>query len=215
MLEFLLLNANTPFAIALSIVLMLALLEGVGMVIGFSISNLLDHLSPIDLDVDVDLEVANTGVTPILGWLCLNRLPLLIWIVLFLTSFALLGYAVNYVTYQVSGQVLTSFIAGIAALALALFTTSFVGRGLAKVLPKNESMAVSKDSFSGQVAKITLGTARFNHPAEAVLVDQFNQKHYVMVAPETDTESFNQHEQVVLLRKQNSFWVGAKFEQQF
>ncbi|MFS1425498.1 OB-fold-containig protein [Shewanella sp. 10N.286.48.B5] len=212
MLEFLLINANTPYAIALTLVLVLALLEGVGLVIGFSISSLLDHLSPVDLDLDADLTLANTGLTPLLGWLCLNKLPMLIWLVLFLTCFALLGYSVNYLSYVYANSLITPFISAPIVFIFSLLCTSLVGHPLAKILPKNESLAVSNGSFSGLSAKITVGTAKLNSPAEAVLVDQYSQKHYVMVAPEFAEESFSQNEQVVLLRKSGSIWLVAKLE---
>ncbi|KPZ68652.1 MULTISPECIES: YqiJ family protein [Shewanella] len=212
MLDFLLINANTPFAIAMTMVLMLALLEGVGLVIGFSISNLIDHLSPVELDVDADLNVANTGLTPLVGWLCLNKLPLLIWLVLLLTCFALIGYSLNFISYQYASNLLSPMISAPIVFVLSLLSTSIIGRPLAKILPKNESHAVSNTSFSGLLAKITVGTARVNSPAEAVLVDQHAQKHYVMVAPEFAEESFNQHDQVVLLNKKNNIWIAAKLD---
>ncbi|WP_076542133.1 YqiJ family protein [Shewanella sp. UCD-KL21] len=212
MLEFLLINANTPYAIALSFVLILAFLEGVGLVIGFSISSLLDHISPIDLDFDADLEVAQTGLTPLLGWLCLNKLPLLIWLVLLLTCFSLLGYSLNYLSYIYAGGLIAPIISAPIVLVASLFSTSLLGRPLARLLPKNETLAVSTGSFSGLAAKITVGTAKLNSPAEAVVVDQYSQKHYVMVAPEFAEESFTQDQQVVLLRKSGHFWLAAKFD---
>ncbi|MDO6619968.1 OB-fold-containig protein [Shewanella sp. 6_MG-2023] len=212
MLEFLLINANTPYAIALTLVLTLAVLEGVGLVIGFSISSLLDHISPIDLDFDAGIDVAQTGLTPLLGWLCLNKLPLLIWLVLLLTSFTLLGYSLNFLSYVYAGHLTSPIISTPIVLIASLFSTSILGRPLTRILPKNESLAVSTDSFSGLSAKITVGTAKLNSPAEAVLVDQHSQKHYVMVAPEFAEESFSQNEQVVLLRKSGSIWLVARLE---
>lgn len=87
MIEFLLADFNTGFAIALGMVIALAFLEGLGMLIGLSLMSLLDQISPIEFDLEVDAEFSHGGLTPILGWLCLNRLPLLIWLVLFLTCF--------------------------------------------------------------------------------------------------------------------------------
>jgi len=108
---------------------------------------------------------------------------------------------------------LPTFIAYIFAFTLAIFMTRLIGKPLAVILPKNESSAVSNHSFTGLVAKITIGTAKKNSPAEAVLVDQFNQKHYVLVAPDDSNDTFNQSEEVVLVEKTSNFWLAVKFTQ--
>ena len=52
----------------------------------------------------------------------------------------------------------------------------------------------------GQPAKIILGIAQANSPAQAKVKDQFGQTHYVLVEPEQD-ESFQQGQIVILTRK--------------
>lgn len=211
MFEFLIADINTPFAIALSCVIALGFLEGVGMLIGLSIMNLMDQISPFEMDIEVDTNLSGQGITPLLGWLCLNRLPLLVWIVLFLTSFSIAGYSYNYAILANSSIELPTFISSIFALTAAVFATRWIGRPLARLMPKNESSAVSNESFLGLVAKITIGTAKQNSPAQAVLVDQFNQKHYVLVAPESSGDEFTQTEQVVLVEKTENHWLAVKF----
>jgi len=211
MYEFLFADINTGFAIALSIVVVLGLLEGLGMLIGLSVMNLMDQFSPFELDIDIDTDVSADGLTPLLGWLCLNRLPLLIWAVLFLTSFSIAGYTFNFLLLGTFSITLPTFVAYIFAFTLAILMTRLIGKPLARVLPKNESSAVSNDSFTGQVAKITIGTAKKDSPAEAVLTDQFNQKHYILVAPDSANDIFNQSEEVVLVEKTANYWLAVKF----
>jgi len=213
MYEFLFADINTGFAIALSIVAILGLLEGIGMLIGLSVINIMDQFSPFELDVEIDTDISANGLTPLLGWLYLNKLPLLVWAVLFLTSFSISGYTFNFVVLGTFSATLPTFIAYIFAFTLAIFMTRLIGKPLAKILPKNESSAVSNHSFTGLVAKITIGTAKKNSPAEAVLVDQFNQKHYVLVAPDDSNDTFNQSEEVVLVEKTSNFWLAVKFTQ--
>jgi len=213
MYEFLFADINTGFAIALSIVAILGLLEGIGMLIGLSVMNLMDQFSPFELDVEIDTDISANGLTPLLGWLYLNKLPLLVWAVLFLTSFSIAGYTFNFVLLGTLSATLPTFIAYIFAFILAIFMTRLIGKPLAVILPKNESSAVSNHSFTGLVAKITIGTAKKNSPAEAVLVDQYNQKHYVLVAPDDSNDTFNQSEEVVLVEKTSNFWLAVKFTQ--
>jgi len=216
MTAFLLADFNTAFSIAFGTVIALALLEGLGMLIGLSLMSLLDQFSPIDLDLELDADIADAdisggGITSLLGWLCLNRLPLLIWLVLFLTSFAISGYSLNFITLNITSSVLPALAVNSVAFVSALLLTRYLGAPLGRLLPKNESSAVSNNSFNGIIAKITIGTAKHNNPAEAALVDQFNQKHYVMVSPDDPKEVFTQGEEVVLVEKQGNFWLAVRF----
>ncbi len=213
MIEFLLADMNIGFAIALCLVLALAILEGVGMLIGLSMMNLLDHISPIELDLEVDADLPAGGLTPLLGWLCLNRLPLLIWLVLFLTSFGIAGYSLNYILLNNFEVNLPEFLTYALSFIFSLYATHHIGKPLSRLLPKNESSAISNNSFNGLIATITIGTAKQDSPAEASLTDSFNQKHYVLVTPDSDTEEFNQGQQVVLVEKKESFWLAIKFNQ--
>jgi len=213
MIEFLFADINIGFAIALCAVLALATLEGVGMLIGLSMMNLLDHISPIDLDIDVETDLPTGGITPLLGWLCLNRLPLLIWLVLFLTCFGIIGYTINYVLINNLSINLSEFLVYILSFISSLYATHLIGVPLSRLLPKNESSAISNSSFNGLIATITIGTAKQNSPAEASLTDSFNQKHYVLVTPDCDNEEFSQGQQVVLVEKKETFWLAIKFNQ--
>jgi len=213
MIEFLLADFNTSFAIALGTVIALALLEGVGMLIGLSLMSLLDQISPIEFDLEVDTEFSDVGITPLLGWLCLNRLPLLIWLVLLMTSFAITGYSINFILLSTPSFLLSPFIVTTLAFICAIFSTRYIGIPLARLLPKNESSAVSNNSFNGLIAKITIGTAKKGSPAEASLLDKFNQKHYVLVSPDNAEDVFTQGEEVVLVEKQQNTWLAIRFTQ--
>ena len=213
MFEFLVADFNTPFAIALGSVLILGLFEGLGLLVGLSIMSLFDQFSPFEMEVDVELDanVTSGGITSVVGWLYLNKLPLLVWLVLFLSTFAIAGYSFNYLNLNWLTLALPSFVASIFAIIAAIVMTRTIGKPLAKLMPKNETSAVSADSFTGLVAKVTIGKATQHSPAEAVLTDQFNQKHYVLVAPETSDEIFEQSQQVVLVEKQEKCWLAVKF----
>lgn len=213
MIEFLLADMNIGFAIALCSVLTLATLEGVGMLIGISMMNLLDHISPIDLDIDVDADLPTGGLTPLLGWLCLNRLPLLVWLVLFLTSFGIIGYTINYIWVNNFTINSSEFLVYGLSFIFSLYATHLIGKPLSRLLPKNESSAISNSSFTGLIATITIGTAKQDSPAEASLTDSFNQKHYVLVTPDSDNEEFSQGQEVVLVEKKETFWLAIKFNQ--
>lgn len=214
MFDFFVADINLPFLVALGVVALLSLVEGVGLVIGLSLMNLLDQLFPVDIDVDMDTDVSVGGLTAVLGWLCLNRLPLLIWLVLFLTAFAVVGLVYHYLLLSVGlpiGPALLSL--GIALLG-GTWLTRILGARLAVILPKNESTAVSQHSFSGQFAHITLGNAEAGKPAEALLRDPHGQPHYVMVEPADTGTILGQGSRVLLLEKSDGAFTAVPAPEQ-
>lgn len=209
MIEFFLASENTLYTVAVALVLGLGLLEGLGLLLGWSVVAIFDNISPFELDFEVDTnaaEVSTGGLTQILGWLCLNRLPLLIWIVLFLCCFAITGYLTNYTIYSILGMLFPPLIIVPAVFIVALFITGRLGHKIANIMPQNESSAVSTSSFAGCVATITTGTARYGSPAEASLIDDFKHKHYLMVEPIDQEVEFPQGSEVVLVQKNQSAW---------
>jgi len=108
---------------------------------------------------------------------------------------------------------LSEFLTYSLSFILALYATHYIGVPLSRLLPKNESSAISNNSFNGLIATITIGTAKQDSPAEASLTDSFNQKHYVLVTPDDDNEEFGQGQQVVLVEKKETFWLAIKFNQ--
>lgn len=210
MTEFLLADFNLYFGIAICFVVLLAFIEGLGLIIGLSLMNVLDQLTPIDIDSDID--VSSGGLTSVLGWLCINRMPLLVWLVIFLSSFGLAGYSLNYLTLISLNFVFSAFLVGITAIIFAVYFTKLVAKPLAKLLPKNESSALSNQSFVGLAGKITVGKASFENPAEAVIHDSYQQKHYVLVAPVSPQEVFVAGSDIVLIEKLEKYWLAASFD---
>jgi len=74
------------------------------------------------------------------------------------------------------------------------------------LVPKEESSAVSSETFVGREAEIVLGTARRDNPTQARLYDEHGRSHYVLVEPDDAAESFSQGERVLLVRS-----VGPRF----
>ena len=209
MFDFFVADINFPFLVALGIVVLLSLVEGLGLLIGLSLMNLLDQLFPVDIDIDVDADVSAGGLTSVLGWLCLNRLPLLIWLVLFLTAFAVVGLMFHYLLLSFGLPIGPVALSLVVALVGGTWLTRLFGARLATILPKNESTAVSQHSFSGQFAHITLGNAETGKPAEALLKDPHGQQHYVMVEPADPDTVLSQGSRVLLLEKNDRAFAAV------
>jgi ABC-type multidrug transport system fused ATPase/permease subunit len=200
-----------PFSIAILLMFGIALLEGVGMLLGASISSAIDAIMP-DFDVDVDIEVSQNGLTKLLGWMNVGRVPLLIIIVAFLTVFGLVGFVLQFFVYGLIGIYLNIFIAVAIALVVSLPFTRFFTNVLQKILPQDETSAISSSDFIGKVVTITLGQATLGTPAEAKFTDKHGQTHYLMVEPEEDGIVFRQGESIILSKENNSGFYAIKNE---
>ena len=92
------------------------------------------------------------------------------------------------------------------AFVLAMPVVRGVGGLFARLVPRDETTAVSEDSLVGRVAVITVGVASGNAPAEGRVRDEHGQTHYVMVEPDIAGESFPAGTEVLLVKR-----AGAKF----
>ena len=184
MLELMTAPANLPFSAALAVMLLIGLAEAVGL-----------GASAAHIDAHID------GDTDLLAWLGVGRVPLLILLVVFLTLFGLLGLAIQQVATNLTAAPLSLAIAIPAAALAALPATGLLSRGLARILPRDETTAVSLDTLVGKRGTITIGTARRGSPAQARVRDVHGQSHYVMVEPQNEDHPIGEGETVLLVRR--------------
>lgn len=201
-MEFFLAQENIPFTVAILVMVFIAILEGVGALLGLGITNLIESLLP-DIDIDVsgpDID-SNTTLTHFLGWLRVGEVPFLILLIVFLTWFGILGLLLQKTIYIFTNAMLPNYLASIPAVLGALPCVRVFGGLVNKIMPRDETEAVSTDSFIGRIAVLTLGSASNGSPAEAKLTDKHHQTHYIMVEPDNAGVTLNQGESVLIVRK--------------
>ena len=207
MIGFLLASQNLPFTVAITLMLGIACLEGITTLLGVGISSLLESVVPdLDLDVDLDSPEMSSGsiLTKVLGWLRIGEVPALILFIVFLTAFGIIGLFLQAAIIEIAGFLLPMAIASVGAFFLALPVVRLLGGILSKIMPKDETEAVSESSFIGRVAVITLGRASSGKPAQAKLQDQHGQAHYIMVEPDASAEVFETQTAVLLVSQHGS-----------
>ena len=74
-------------------------------------------------------------------------------------------------------------------------------------MPKDESDAVSRQTFVGKPAVIVQGHARQGLPARARLSDPTGQSHYVLVEPDVEGEVLEQGADIIIVRQQGSHFT--------
>jgi len=209
MWDFLTASGNIPFSVALVLVLALAMLEGVGMLIGAGLSGFIDHLLPnVDMHADLPHVESPGAVSEILGWLYIGKVPFLVVLITLLTSFGILGLIMQSIVQSLFGLVLPSLLAAPVALFGALPLSRSLTAGIARIMPRDETEAVSADSFIGRVAVIITGTARHGYAAQARLNDQYGQTHYVMVEPDSAEEALPSGSEVLLIKKNGTRFIA-------
>jgi hypothetical protein len=177
-----------------------------------------DAGTDFDGDVHADLHDAPAGgevdhelsLSSFLGWLGLGRMPLMVWLVVVLTSFGLTGLVLQAVVRELAGGLLPAGVAAPVALFLCLPVLRVSGNLLVRILPKDETSAVAERSFVGQLAVVVLGTARRGQPAQAKLKDPYGQTHYLLVEPGEEEEAFETGTQVLLVDRAGAVFTGVR-----
>ena len=215
MFEFVTAGPNMPFAIALTVMVGIALLEGVALLLGAGLSHFLDALLPghdFDFhtdfhgDIDASEVPAVAPLSRFLGWLRVGKVPILILLVIFLTAFGLIGLGIQTFVNNSLGFLLPGIVAAPISIALTLPVVRVVGGGLEKIMPKDETSAVSESSLVGRIATITIGTAKKGSPAEAKVRDQHGLTHYVMLEPDEEGVIFESGSSVLLIRYEGNVY---------
>jgi len=197
-------DGNFPFTVALVLMLALGLLEGASLLFGISVGAALDSIIP-----DVDLPgVDGVGEHPghmgplahLFSWFSVGRVPALILLVLFLTCFGLSGYAIQSAWQAATGSMLDAGVASAPAALAGLVGMGRLGALVARILPKDETYAPSRQHLLGAVATVIRGEARLGHPAEAKARDLNGNLHYFLLEPQEEGVTLFAGDTAVLLR---------------
>jgi len=195
---------NLPFAIAAGVMLVLGLLQVIGL-------GDFDFGADVDVDADtamVDPTSAGLGgaITTLLG---LGRVPFFVWLMVFLLAFAVIGLGVQGFAQDLTGAPLYAWLAALIAGGASLPVTAALVRPLGRIMPQDETSAVTLDSLVGRRAQITEGRAARNSPARARVRDRFSLAHYVMVEPHEDASVIPAGDEVLLVRREGETFFGV------
>jgi hypothetical protein len=191
--------ATLPFAVALGLTLAIALVEVVSLLTGLSASEAVDGALPDVVAESPDVELA--PLSQLLGWLSFGRLPALVVVILATTSFGLSGFIVQEAMRRSLGFALDPLVASVPAALATAFSMHHIGHWLGRLMPREQTDAVSTAEFIGRVATVFRGTASLGRPAEAKLSDIHGKTHYLLVEPEEADLSLPEGSEVVLIRQ--------------
>lgn len=161
-------SGNGPFAVAILVMLGLTLVELVTLVTGFSVNDLVDEFvvshAGLETSAPTGMETTTAEAQGIIGrflsWLYVGRVPVLMVLIVWLTVFGVTGLVLQNGLRAVVGGALPAALAGPGVFVLTLPLVRAAVGGLARIIPRDESSAVSPDSFVGRTALVAGGTAR-------------------------------------------------------
>jgi hypothetical protein len=158
-----------PFAVAAAIMLALGGIELLATLVGFSISEL------VGKEVTVEADHGN-GLGGLFLWINAGHLPLLILIILALGVFSIAGFFLQGLAHGVGISVPAS-IAALAAAACSIPVIRVTSRGIARIIPRDETYAVEEADFIGHVAEVSIGPLDQGLPGRVRLKDVFGNWH--------------------------------------
>jgi hypothetical protein len=196
------------FTASLVLMLILTVIEGASLLLGGNnLSGFLGFDASTDADAGIPLDGVESGEM-LLGWLHVGRIPFLMLLILFLYAFGITGLVIQALARQLAGVFLPAGLAGCGAFVVAIPTVRWSGFLLLKVLPQDESQAVSLDSLIGRAGIVVLGAARVGAAAQARVRDEFGRFHYIMVEPDDEKMTFGVNTEILLVKRVG----GMKFQ---
>lgn len=157
---------------ALLVVAGLGLIELLSMLLGASVSGLLDDgLAHHGLG---DHEAGLLGSW--MSWLNAGGVPILVLAVLLLSAFAVFGFSLQTLAAGVFGP-LPTLAAAPLALGLAVPVTRWLSRGMARIMPRDETNAISQAGFIGLVGMVTVGPLDQGQPGIVRVKDEHDNIH--------------------------------------
>ncbi|KLE32619.1 OB-fold-containig protein [Aurantiacibacter gangjinensis] len=200
----LLADYNLPFVIAMGLMVLALVLQLVGLG-DFDVGG--------DVDVDAGLEVGDATSTGIGGALLtllgLGKVPLMVWLMVFLLLFTVIGMSIQALTGDLIGGPLYPWLAALFAGGASLPATAIATRPLARLMPQDETTAVGLDSLVGRRGKVSTGKALRGSPARTTVRDRHGHAHHVMLEPHEDASEIHEGDEVLLVRREGQTFFGV------
>lgn len=194
-------NQPQNFIFTMSILLMIGIgfLEIILLFIGNSLNEFLPE-TPNLPDIGASSDISGiSSFAELFAWLNQGRIPFILILISFLTSFGLIGLISQNIYFVITESLLSSWILFLPVFIISLFVVRVISKVLAKILPRDETTAIRPESFIGGIATIVNGVAVKGRQAEAKWIDRFNQTHYFQVEPVEDGLSFEKGDTVLII----------------
>lgn len=184
LLKSILFDANCiPFTVAFILLMSLLVIEIFGfLVAGMGIFALIDNLMP-EIHMSHDFNV--------LHWAKHKNVPVSIWLAVVLSIFSVIGLGVQAYNYITNGTTINPYILSVMASIPAILIAKWLSDAVGSIVFVDHTIAVTVEDLVGCKAKIVIGVATKNRPAECKIIDSHGKPHYMMCIPLNDTDSLS------------------------
>jgi hypothetical protein len=189
-----------PFAVAAAIMVTLGGIELLTMIVGFSISELVGH------DFALDSET-HSVIGGLFLWINAGRLPLLILLILALGIFSIAGFLLQAIAHG-AGAIMPASIAVLVAAGLSLPAIRVASRGIARIIPRDETYAVNEADFIGHIAEVAIGPLDQGLPGRVRLKDVFGNWHSVAARASSDSAPLPVGARVLLVDRDTRSFIA-------
>jgi hypothetical protein len=200
--EFFTSSQNAPFIWALLVMTCLSLVVVIASLIGAI------EVHGADADLDVDWGEGDFG-SHVLEYLGVAAMPVSVFVMVASCSFFVTGYVMQMFAHSMTGNFLQGWVAILPAFIVSVVACRSVGKVFAKSKFKLHTTAVLSSSFLYKLVTIHQGTARTGLAAEAKLLDEHGQTHYILVEPANKEEIFEQGSEVILVEQRGPTFLAV------
>jgi len=189
-----------PFAIAAVMIGIVGAIETLSMLIGVSLSELLGKA--ISVDHNSDSTFVNA-----LCWLNVGGVPLLVFILLALGLFSIAGFLIQDAARLVLAP-LPASIAALGAVAAMLPLLRAATREVARLIPQDETYAVSLSDLIGRVGQVVIGPLDQGLPGRVRVKDVHNNWHTVTASAAPDSPPLQKGARVLLVDCRDRLFIA-------
>ena len=198
--EHLLLPEVRPFAIAAVMIVIVGGVEVTSMVIGASLSELVGHV------VDFEQGSDNVFINAV-SWLNVGGVPLLVFIVVILGMFSIMGFLIQDVARAVAAPLPL-----IAAVPLACAASVPLVRGttrlVSRIVPKDESYAVGLTDLVGRIGRVAVGPLDQGLPGRVRVKDAHDNWHTVTASAAPNSPPLPVGAAVLLVDRSDAHFIA-------
>ncbi|MBR0940309.1 OB-fold-containig protein [Bradyrhizobium liaoningense] len=192
-----------PFAIAAAMILIVGSIEVVSMLVGASLSEM--------LGTNIDFgHPSDNGVINAISWINVGGVPLLIFLLLLLLgAVSITGFLIQDIARMVAGP-LPATLASVGAVAVSIPLVRAASRGIARVIPKDESYAVGLGDLVGRVGEVVIGPLDQGPPGRVSVADIHGNRHFVWAVAAPSSSPLPQGTMVLLVDRDGTRFVAVK-----
>jgi hypothetical protein len=189
---------SAPFAVASIILATITVLEMCCLLIGVSLSELVDKTMP---------EGEGNGLSGLMSWVNPGGVPVLILLMIFLGFFAVNGFVLQLVARGV-WMPLPALIASIAALLVAIPESRATTRLVSRLVPRDETYVIDPADFVGRLAEVTVGPLDQGLPGRVRIKDRYGNWHTLRAKAAADSSSIPIGAEVLLVDTVSNVFIA-------